>query len=214
MAILQNGLLGFSKKTIGNIVTYKYGGQQIARTKPSSYKDAKTESQQLQRNAFALILSMFRIISPAVKVAFPEREAKHSAYNTFMKLNVPDAVTGALGSQVITYANVITGKGSLLKPGNVAIVSDITDRIDLTWDDNTNNTTGFATDKAVITLYNSTKGEAKNSIFTTQRQSQGENVTVPASWEGDTVHVYMSFVSGDNSKASDSIYAGSVIVAA
>jgi hypothetical protein len=214
MAILTNGLLGNSSKTIGNIVTYTSGGQQIARTKPSHYSDAKTENQQLQRVAFALILSMFRLISPAVKVAFPERQGKHSAYNVFMKENVPVAVTGALGSQSINFSSVIAGKGSLLKPRNVALISDITDRIDISWDNNTNNTTGFGTDKAVITVFNPTKNEAETDIFSAQRQTAGHNLSVPSSWQGDTVHVYVSFVSGDNGKASDSVYAGSVSVSA
>lgn len=214
MAILFNGLLGSSIKSIGNLVTYKSGGQQIARTKAASYKDANTDNQKLQRNAFALILSMFRLISPSVKVAFPEREAKHSAYNTFMKENVPEAVTGALGSQAITFASVITGKGSLLKPRNASVSSIITDRVDVLWDDNTNDTTGFATDKAVITLFNPAKDEAETSIFDAQRQTAGYNMNVPTSWEGDTVHVYLSFVSGDNGKASDSVYAGSAVVSA
>jgi hypothetical protein len=214
MAILTNGLLGKSSKTIGNIVTYTSGGQQIARTKPSHYSDANTDNQKLQRTAFSLILSMFRLISPAVKVAFPERQGKHSAYNVFMKENVPVAVSGSLGSQSVSFSDIIAGKGSLLKPRNVALISDITDRIDISWDDNTNNTTGFGTDKAVITVFNPAKDEAETYIFSAQRQSAGQNISTPASWQGDTVHVYLSFVSGDNGKASDSVYAGSVSVSA
>ncbi len=212
MAILKNGLLGNSKKAIGNIVTYVSGGQQIARTKPAHYNDANTENQQLQRGAFSLILSFFRLISTTVKVAFPERNQKHSAYNTFVKENVPGAVTGSLGSQVIDFPNIVIGKGSLLSPRNAAVESTITGRVEVTWDDNTNDTTGFGTDKAVITLYNPSRDEAESSVFDVQRQDIGNNIMVPDAWQGNTVHVYLSFVSGDNGKASDSSYAGSVSV--
>ena len=52
MAILTGGLLGKSRKAIGDLVTYVSGGQQIARMKASNYKDANTDEQKLQRNAF------------------------------------------------------------------------------------------------------------------------------------------------------------------
>ncbi|NOZ36006.1 MAG: hypothetical protein GXO80_12000 [Chlorobi bacterium] len=214
MAILTGGLLGKSRKAIGDLVTYVSGGQQIARMKASSYKDANSDDQKLQRNAFVLILGLFRILMASVKVGFPERQSKHSAYNAFMMYNTPEAVSGALGSQVIDYSEIVTSKGSLLKASGALVDSSITDRVDITWDDNSNATTGFTTDKAVISVYNPVKDEVTTSLFDVTRQTEARNITVPSAWQGDTVHAWLSFVSNDNAKASDSVYIGSVTVSA
>jgi len=214
MAILTGGLLGKSRKAIGDLVTYVSGGQQIARMKASNYKDAKTDNQKLQRNAFVLILKLFRILMASVKVSFPERSAKHSAYNAFMMYNTPEAVTGTLGNQVIDFSKVQTSKGSLLRAYSSLLDSTITDQVDVTWLDNSNATTGFSNDKAVISVYNPTKDEVATSLFDVTRQTASRNLTVPSAWQGDTVHAWISFVSNDNGKASDSVYIGNVAVSA
>ena len=214
MAILTGGLLGKSRKAIGDLVTYVSGGQQIARMKASNYKDANTDEQKLQRNAFVLILNLFRIMMASVKVSFPERQSKHSAYNAFMMYNTTEAVSGVLGSQVIDFSKIKTGRGSLLRASGSLVDSTITDRVDVSWIDNSNATTGFTTDKAVIAVYNPIKDEVVTSMFDVTRQTEARNITVPSAWQGDTVHAWLSFVSNDNGKASDSVYIGSVAVSA
>jgi hypothetical protein len=150
----------------------------------------------------------------SVKVGFPERAAKHSAYNAFMMYNTPEAVTGTLGSQTIDYSQIVMSRGSLLRASGALVDSMITDRVDVSWNDNSNGTTGFINDKAVIAVYNPVKDEVETSLFDVTRQTAGRNINVPSAWQGDTVHVWLSFVSNDNAKASDSVYVGNVSVSA
>ena len=212
MAIISNGIMGDTRKSVGNFVTYISGGQNIIRKKASSVNNPNTLAQQKQREAFSMLVSLFRIAAPAIKVSFPERIQKHSAYNAFMEKNTPEAITGPVGNQLIDYPNLTTGKGSQLVPKNTAITSTVTGRVSLTWDDNSNGTTGLANDKAVIILINSIKDEVETSVFEATRASAGLDITVPSGWLSNTVHAYISFISNDNSKASDSVYIGSVAV--
>jgi len=214
MAILKNGLLGNSKKAIGNLVTYVSKGQQIARTKAANFKDAKTEEQIVTRNKLTAIVEMFRLISPAVKVSFPEAPQTWSAYNQFVSLNTKKACV-VVGSDVsIDFSQIQTAKGSLLKPSNVEASASAGGLVQVIFDDNTNNTTGFATDKLVATLYNQDKNEAAFSLLEVIRNEGGVDINTPADWAGDEVSIYINFVSADMAKASDSVYVTDVTILA
>ncbi|HNW90756.1 MAG TPA: DUF6266 family protein, partial [Bacteroidales bacterium] len=65
-------------------------------------------------------------------------------------------------------------------------------------------------------LYVATYNEDKNEWFfgatATTRQTGLDQQDVPATWSGDTVHVYSFFVSPDGAQCSDSVYSGTVVV--
>jgi hypothetical protein len=123
-----------------------------------------------------------------------------------MSVNLPDAITGTYPNQTVDYNLVTMGKGSLLRPRNLGVQSVNDGEITVSWDSNGNDTTGFDNDKSVITIYNPTKDESVQDIFNSQRSSGSRVVSVPTEWQNDTIHVYLSFVSADNSKASDSVH--------
>lgn len=198
MAIIKNGLLGNSRKSIGNIVTYRSGGQDVARAKPSSYKDANSEAQQLQRATFKQALDLYRVCSATVKIANPERNQKHSPYNTFMKENANKSIIDGL----VDLANLFLSKGSLKEVNIGAISGADENRVSINWENNTNNTTAFSTDKAIVTLIREDTLEAITAATEVQRSAGAVNVNIPEAWDGTDIFAYVSFVSSDMKKAS------------
>lgn len=50
-------------------------------------------------------------------------------------------------------------------------------------------------------------------MHTACRGDEGVGVSYPADWSGDTVHIYLAFVSEDGTLVSDSEYVGSETIA-
>jgi hypothetical protein len=69
------------------------------------------------------------------------------------------------------------------------------------------------TDKALIAIVNSTKGEAVTDTAGAERTEGTQTVTLPADWFGDTVEVYLGFISEDGNEVANSVYLGSIEVA-
>jgi hypothetical protein len=198
MAVFKNGVLGSYRNGIGNIVTYRSGGQDIARTKPASFKDANSEAQQEQRSIFKQALELYRVCSTTVKITNPERGAKYSPYNVFMKENTNKSIS----SEGVRLADLVLSKGSLKEviPGAISGAGE--NNVDITWPDNTNNTTAFANDRVVVTLIREDTLEVISEVSQVQRSAGAIGVALPESWDDTNIFAYVSFVSTDMKKAS------------
>ena len=91
-------------------------------------------------------------------------------FNGAMSYNLKNAISG-------TYPSVAT--------------------VDVTWTDNSGSGSASATDKALILIYNVDKNE---EVFTTTgsaRSAGTESISVPVEYIGDSVEVFIGFISED-----------------
>ena len=61
-------------------------------------------------------------------------------------------------------------------------------------------------------LYNATKRAAIYDMVSSCRGDEGVSLSYPSDWVGDTVHVYLAFVSESGSLVSDSVYVGEKVI--
>ena len=85
--------------------------------------------------------------------------------------------------------------------------------IAVSWQDNSGTANALDTDFAMIMAYNADKQEAVYDMTSTCRGDEGSSLRYPSDWVGDTVHVYLAFVSEDGTLVSDSEYVGSMTIA-
>ena len=83
----------------------------------------------------------------------------------------------------------------------------------ITVNDNSGTANALDTDFAMIMVYNADKQEAVYDMTSTCRGDEGSSLRYPSDWVGDTVHVYLAFVSEDGTLVSDSEYVGSMTIA-
>lgn len=89
MAILGIGLLGSSRNKVGNIVTYRMKGQDIARAKAAQVANPRTIAQQTQRVKLANVVNMYKVNRPWMdRLAFESKPQKWSDYNAFVSANL------------------------------------------------------------------------------------------------------------------------------
>jgi len=129
-----------------------------------------------------------------------------------MSYTIANAITGVYPDYSIDPAKVFISRGSLT-PAIDVIATPVTGAVNFEWDDNSDSSNAKQTDKALLAVVNPTKSEV---IFDTSGASRSETTQIlkmPSDWAGDSVEVYLDFISEDGMEVSNSVYAGSVVVA-
>jgi hypothetical protein len=198
MGLVTGGILGKFSGKVGNIVGAVSGGQNIVKAMPSSYNDKNSTEQQAQRSAFAQTVALHKLLSPAVKALNKERAATLSAFNVFMKKNVGKSISDA----GVSYADLKISSGSLQGVDYECISHAGANAVEITWADNTNDTTAFANDEIVVAMINEDTGDVVNSIAPATRADGTATVSFPASWDGINISLYVEARTADQKKAT------------
>src|SRR5690554_721588 len=212
MAIINQGILGGVSGKIGNVIGGTWKGIDYLRIKPSSVANPKTDGQVDQRSKFSTVLRFLQPMTDFLRVGFKLYANKMTQFNAAMSYNLFNGVTGAYPNYSIDYANALITRGNLTGAVGGASSPSAGD-VQITWDDNSGSGSALATDKALILLFNATRGE---SVFTTAgpvRTAGTETISVPSEYTGEDVEVFLGFISEDGSKVANSSYLGSVTVA-
>ena len=65
----------------------------------------------------------------------------------------------------------------------------------------------------MIVVLNPTRAESVFDAGGNQRVSATEDISVPADWVGESVEVFLGFITADGKEVANSVYLGSVTVA-
>ena len=87
-------------------------------------------------------------------------------------------------------------------------------KVEITWVDNTGDCDALATDNAMALVINNTKRSIVQDMTTKTRADEIVSLTVPATWVGDDVHVYLAFKTPAGDKVSDSVFLLSAVIVA
>ncbi len=212
MAIVQNPITGRTKKKFASAVFSKQFGKNTMRSKPIEVKNPKTPDQVNQRNKFSLMIALSRMILGMLRVSFQNMAQSMSAFNAFVASNIKTAITGAPGSYEIDYSLLVVAKGPLTKTLHFTAGNDLASKVKRTWTPPIDPLDPANGDLLYAASFNEDKKEWFFGVTATTRATGTDEQTVPASWTGDTVHVYSFFVNPAKTQSSDSVYSGTVVV--
>lgn len=212
MGKINQGILGGFSGKIGNVIGGNWKGIDYMRIKPSSVANPKTEGQLDQRSKFATVLYFLQPMKDFIKVGFKGYAIKMTEFNSAMSFNLNNAVTGSYPDYNIDYQTALLSRGALASTLNGSASSIAAGSVSFTWDDNSDESNSFATDKAMILIYNSSRKEAVFVIGGNARTSGSQDLTIPDSYSGDTVEAYIAFVTADGKSVSNSKHIGSIVI--
>lgn len=210
--IAQGVLGGFSGK-VGNIVGGTWKGIDYMRIKPANVSNPKTQGQLDQRSKFSTVLRFLQPLTDFLKVGFKLYAIKMTQFNSAMSYNLNNAITGTYPNFTIDYTKALVSRGSLVGAAGAAVASSSAGVVEFTWSDNTGSGNALGTDKALLVVYNATKGYAVYDTAGASRATQSQNLVVPSDFSGDTVQAFIGFVSEDGKEVANSVHIGSVTVA-
>jgi len=214
MAIVQNPITGRTKKKFGTAVFAKQFGKNTMRTKPIEVKNPKTLLQKQQRSKFSIMVEFSRMFLGFIRIGFKQVAIEMSAFNMFMKTNIYDVITGVYPTYSIDFTKVIVTKGTLTGADTPTATADALHKVTINWIDNTGTGDALATDKAMALIINYDKKQVVQDTTTKTRVDATNQLNVPLAWVGDTVHVYLSFMTATGNKVADSLFLDSVIILA
>ncbi len=210
MARIGKGILGGLSGKVGNVVGANWKGIDYIRSKPLSVKNPRTEKQVNQRTKFDIVLKFLQPNLEFIKIGYKNYTNKRSQFNSAMSYILNNAMAGTSPlDYAIDYPLALLSRGSLATALNPTFDVATPGQVEFNWVDNSVEQNANATDKSMLVVFNSIKGQ---SIFTTagpDRSTGTGTVTIPDSFSGDTLELYMGFISEDGVLVSNSVYLGS-----
>lgn len=210
MAIFKNSTFGNIRKSIGDDVAYRSGGQNIVRKKPAQVNDANSFAQRKQRNAMKEVVNLFRVIGAQTKGNFPQRDAKHSAYNAFAGKALREAIVFTGDQATIDLASLSVAKGTLPMAQVSAFADSGTGSASVSFADLVDNVQLFPNDKLVITKIGNMGSAPSAPEKFVLGSALPASIAGFGSISGEQVSIYAHYESENGAKVSDSIFLGTI----
>ena len=209
MGKIAQGILGGLSGKVGNIVGGSWKGIDYIRIKPSSVANPRTEGQVNQRNKFTITLEYLQATKDFIKIGYKSFATRKTEFNAAMSYVLNNAVGGIAPNFTIDYSLALLSRGPL--SGVLNPTTDLTTagQVSFDWDDNSAEGNANVTDKAMVLVYNPSKKESISILDGADRTVGSQVVTIPNTYAGDTVELFMAFVSADGTQVSNSVYLGS-----
>ena len=209
MGKIAQVILGGLSGKVGNIVGGSWKGIDYIRIKPSSVANPRTEGQVNQRNKFTITLEYLQATKDFIKIGYKSFATKKTEFNAAMSYVLNNAVGGIAPNFTIDYSLALLSRGPL--SGVLNPTTDLTTagQVSFDWDDNSAEGNANVTDKAMVLVYNPSKKESISILDGADRTVGSQVVTIPNTYAGDTVELFMAFVSADGTQVSNSVYLGS-----
>lgn len=209
MAIYFAGYLSPIRNKLGNAVGRKWRTLDVLSVYNGRPRNPRTTAQQAQRTKFGYIAKVARAFSTAVEMGFkplcdgtpvPQR-------SMFIKKNIENVDVTDITNPTIDLTEVICAEGGLPNAayGTASFADPLSVTVPLT---DTSSVPGASnSDRVYIFVYNK---DQNAGILSTAKQRPDVEVivNVPATWNGEKVHVYGFVVNADNSSVSNSIFIG------
>lgn len=209
MGKIPQGILGSLSGKVGSIIGGSWKGIDYIRIKPASVANPRTEGQVNQRNKFTITLEYLQATKDFIKIGYKSFATKKTEFNAAMSYVLNNAVGGIAPNFTIDYSLALLSRGGL--SGVLNGTTDLTNagQVSFGWGDNSAEGNASATDKAMVLVYNPSKKESISILDGADRTVGSQVVTIPGTYAGDTVELFMAFVSADGTQVSNSVYLGS-----
>ncbi|QEC65989.1 hypothetical protein FRZ67_01205 [Panacibacter ginsenosidivorans] len=212
MGTINKGILGGFSGTVGTVIGGSWKGIDYMRSQPSRKSGTTSQPQLEQQAKFSLIVKFLQSMTGLVMVTFHNYAVKMTGFNSALSYNIKNVITGTYPSYAIDYTKVLVSRGDLPNAGGPAAVAGTAGNINFTWTDNSGMGKAAATDNAVLVAYSSTMNLTIYDLEAATRNAAAATLNA-ATFSGETVEVYIGFMSEDGREVASSIYLGQVTVA-
>jgi hypothetical protein len=212
MAILTHGPLGTFSGRIGNIVGSTWKGKQVIRQIQTTRRTNFSELQIQQQIRFSLIMKLLQPLAALLKQSFSQDPARMTRNNKAFSINYRRAITGTWPDFKIDYSLVVLGRGKLSRAAMSSCSSPSAGLIECKWTNFSHQGNFSMNDKAWFVSYCERLNHWNVQLAIADRGA-GFCVSQDPELSGESLHVYLGFISADGRQSSDSMYAGLVKVA-
>jgi len=212
MGTIKKGILGGFSGKVGTVVGGSWRGIAYMRSLPLKVKNPRTVEQRSQRTKFATALALLQPTTALLRTGWKLYAQGQSPFNAAMSYTLASAISGQYPDYAIDASKVLVSRGALTPAVN-ANANATANTVDFSWEDNSGFGSAKQTDKALIAIINPAKAEAVTDSAGAEREKARQSVAIPATWAGDSVEVYLGFISEDAKEVANSVYLGNITIA-
>lgn len=209
MGKISQGILGGLSGKVGNVVGGNWKGIDYLRIKPSKVANPRTKGQVNQRNKFTASLEFLQPNIDFVKIGYKGFAVKKSEFNAAMSYVLNNAITGAAPDFEVDYQDALLSRGTLAGAVGGSTDLGVAGEVSFSWTDNSAGANANPDDKAMLLAYNPVKRESAYILDGADRSTEQQTLSIPSSYAGDEIHLFMAFKTADGERVSNSVYLGS-----
>ena len=212
MANFNKGILGAFSGKVGNVVGASWRSLNIIRSLPKPSKKQATMAQLSQRQKFALINSFLKLGKALIDQYYGGRHPYKSRHNLCVSYHLKEAVMGTLDNYSIDYTKVVWTKGELMGLGNATLTPQANQIVELTFVGMSGQSNALDEDQVMLVLWNEGKGELPIYYSLAERVDGVGSISLPSSWQSDTVHAWVSVHNPERRLVATSQYLGTIVI--
>ena len=218
MGKINQGILGGFSGKVGTVVGSFWKGKATMRAMPGHVANPNTTLQRAARARFRTLGIPIARLTPFINETFAigADSMRITPDNLAMKANYNVAITGSGTNVQIDWNRLQLSHGTgLLNVENAsAVAASSGHAINITWTNNAGvDSMVLDNDQILCCVYNPRTEQASYDTVTACRDDQSMVINTPATWAGDTVHVYLVARSENKQYVSPSVLAGNVVCA-
>jgi hypothetical protein len=207
------GILGPFKGTVGPVTGYLRNGKNVLRSSNSLVKDKVTPGRAAQREKMRICNKFSTAFTGKgfFNKTFPAYGHTGTGFNRVTGALMSRALTGAYPDLKLDYAEVLISKGRLPGAKNIQVLKKANSTLQFTFADNSMDGIASPNDTVILAAY---APDLQYAVFTLHGGFRKDSKAVlnVAAFKGHTVETWIGFLSADEQDASDSAYAGRVML--
>ncbi|MCH8569337.1 MAG: DUF6266 family protein [Balneolales bacterium] len=209
MGKIKQGILGGFSGKVGTVVGSQWRNLDVIRALPKQVRDPKTPKQMAQRERFRLVAGFMKVVRPMVSIGFEVSSGKsYDSNNAALAYNLRYAIAGEYPGQELDYPNVRLSMGSLEGVLNGALGTGNPNELELSWVDNSGIANARKTDSVMAAAYCKELNQAVILDGESSREDGAATLSLPDTFAGKEIYVWMAFRDGERKLTSNSAYLG------
>lgn len=211
MGTIRNGGNGAFSGKAGSFIGSSWRDINYMRGIPKISKKPKTLKQLEQQAKFAAAVKFLQPVKDLLNVGFGgQKQGKASGYNLAVKDVLENAISGIYPDFNIDYSKARFAKGSLAAPVGSAVIAEAGELL-LSWSPDLNPFNAFIDDEVTVLIFDPASNIYLSGPIGILRVEAEMTISIPAAYLGNTVHIYMFYMSRQG-KLSNSAYVGESVV--
>jgi len=207
------GILGPFKGTVGPVTGYLRNGKNVLRSSTSLVKDKLTPGRAAQREKMRICNQFTAAFTGTgfFNKTFPAYGQTGTGFNRVTGALMSRAVTGTYPDLKLNYAEVLISKGRLPGAQSIKVLKKVNNTLQFTFADNSTDGIAAPNDTVILAAYAPDVQYAAFTLHGGFRKDRKAVLNV-AAFKGYAVETWIGFLSADEQDASDSLYAGRVML--
>lgn len=197
---------------VGNVVGRISQGRTVLSVYQPIVRNPKTPSQLAARQKFGVVTAGLSPITGFLRYGFHFLDGYKTGnpFSAAVGYNLEHgAVAGTYPNQEFDFSKAKVAVGGIDLVYSPSATADGT-TLSITWADNSGMGNAQQTDKVMICVLNAEKGQSVYNIELADRNERNATFSLPTSWSGDTVNVWMAMRRESTQECSMSTHLGAM----